>query len=125
MTFKVPEEHRIITGPMGSAKDSGPQGAFIMPHPKSPRVNIICIAAKAEGWEHVSLRCHIHETNDSITPPWDTMCYVKDVFWDPEDLVVQFHPPASDYVNNHPNVLHLWRKADTNEFCELPPKWMV
>lgn len=37
------------------------------------------------------------------------MCQVKDLFWDPEDWVVQFHPAHSEYVNNHPGVLHLWR----------------
>ena len=121
--FKVPEEHRVLNGPMGSAKNSGLQGAFIFPHPLTDKVKVICIAAKGEGWEHVSLRLEVDGMK--LTPPWDTMALVKDIFWDPEDLVVQFHPPKSDHINNHPNVLHLWRKADTNEFCELPPKWMV
>ena len=37
------------------------------------------------------------------------MCFVKTVFWDREDCVVQFHPPESEYVNDHPFCLHLWR----------------
>lgn len=37
------------------------------------------------------------------------MCWLKDQFWDEEECVVQFHPPRSDYVNNHPFVLHLWK----------------
>ena len=40
------------------------------------------------------------------------MCQIKDMFWGPEDCVVQFHPPEADYVNNHPNCLHLWRSID-------------
>lgn len=37
------------------------------------------------------------------------MCFVKSLFWPPEDCVVQFHPPASEYVNNHSRCLHMWR----------------
>lgn len=37
------------------------------------------------------------------------MCFVKDLFWDGEDAVMQLHPPKSNYVNNHPHCLHLWR----------------
>lgn len=34
------------------------------------------------------------------------------MFWSAEDCVVQFHPPRSQYVNFHPNCLHLWRQVD-------------
>jgi hypothetical protein len=37
------------------------------------------------------------------------MCFVKDLFWEPEDCVMQLHPRRSEYINNHPYVLHLWR----------------
>jgi len=69
-----------------------------------------------DGWEHVSVsRC------DRI-PTWMEMCHVKDLFWMPEELVVQFHPPRSKYVNIHPNVLHLWKPPYK---IELPPKEYV
>lgn len=51
------------------------------------------------------------------------MCFVKDLFWTPEECVVQFHPPESDYVNNHRFVLHMWRHK-TAEFPR-PPAIMV
>jgi len=61
------------------------------------------IASDQMAWEHVSVslgdRC----------PTWDEMCRVKNIFWDEEDCVVQYHPPKSDYVNNHPYCLHLFR----------------
>lgn len=59
------------------------------------------------GWEHVSV-CPIN----GKTPTWDDMCFVRDMFWEPEDTVVQFHPPKSEYVNIMDNCLHLWRPAD-------------
>lgn len=34
---------------------------------------------------------------------------MKDMFWDEDDVVIQFHPRKADYVNNHLNTLHLWR----------------
>jgi hypothetical protein len=59
------------------------------------------------GWEHVSV--HVVEYSLQRTPTWNEMCQVKDIFWGPEECVVQFHPPESEYVRNHPHVLHLWR----------------
>jgi hypothetical protein len=41
------------------------------------------------------------------------MCAAKEMFWDAEDIVIQFHPRKSDYVNNHLNTLHLWRPTRT------------
>lgn len=64
-------------------------------------------APDISGWEHVSV--HIMEYGKQRIPTWKEMCMVKDLFWDEEETVVQFHPPKSDYVNNHPYVLHLWK----------------
>jgi len=47
------------------------------------------------------------------------MSWVKMLCWDPEDVVMQLHPRQSEYVNNHPNVLHLWRPV--NEAIPTPP----
>lgn len=116
--FKVPNGFRIRVGIMASTDDAGNNGAFIVrsigfAHP----LNVI--ASDGEGWEHVSVSLQ-HRT-----PTWEEMCFIKSKFWDEQDLVVQFHPPLSEYVNNHPYVLHLWRKAGTNDFCEMPPIKMV
>ena len=37
--------------------------------------------------------------------------------------VVQFHPPESTYVSNHPYTLHLWR--DTRHETRMPPPILV
>ena len=54
-------------------------------------------------WEHVSV------SGNRFCPNWAEMCWVKDVFWEDEECVVQYHPPKSDHINVHPFVLHLWR----------------
>lgn len=71
------------------------------------------IAATGLGWDHVSV------THKKRTPTWHEMCHIREMFFDDEDTVVQFHPPKSMYVNDHPRCLHLWRKID--EEIELPP----
>lgn len=39
------------------------------------------------------------------------------------ETVVQYHPAKSDYVNNMPNCLHLWRPQD--QPMPVPPPIMV
>ena len=51
------------------------------------------------------------------------MCFVKNLFWGEDETVVQFHPPKSEYVNNHPYCLHLWRNTRTG--YKLPPSILV
>lgn len=69
------------------------------------------------GWEHVSV-----SMRDKI-PSWSDMRFVKALFWDPEECVVQYHPPASAYVDCHPYCLHLWRPVDGQ--MPLPPSHLV
>lgn len=71
------------------------------------------------GWEHVSVCPYKH----SHTPTWDEMCSLKDMFFRDDEVVVQYHPAKSEYVNNMPNCLHLWRPI--NEVLPTPPAIMV
>ena len=68
-----------------------------------------------EGWEHVSVsgpwRC----------PNWTEMCFVKELFWSDDEVAVQFHPRRADYVNCHPNCLHLWSRPG----IDTPPRILV
>lgn len=104
MSFHVPNQHRIKSGPFGSDNSIGNAGAFFVPLLKF-RKTFKVIASDSAGWEHVSVslpeRC----------PTWEEMCALKAIFWDDDDCVVQFHPPKSEYVNNHPYCLHLWRST--------------
>lgn len=89
----------------------GAYGKFILQGPCGERLCIVASGADdddivSEGWEHVSV------STARRVPNWREMCFVKDLFWGEEEWVVQFHPARSEYVNNHPNVLHLWRHRD-------------
>ena len=71
------------------------------------------------GWEHVS----ISPFKRSYTPAWDEMRKLKDMFFNDNETVVQYHPAKSEYVNNLPNCLHLWRPI--NEKMPAPPSIFV
>ena len=121
--FKVPEKNRITKGHFASDSTFGCNGAFeLCP---SPGKQYYCIVSDGMEWEHVSVEIRVTQGKKYITrvPSWDEMCYIKSVFWDEEDAVMQFHPPKSEYVNDHNFVLHLWRKNNTNP--ELPPNILV
>ena len=47
------------------------------------------------------------------------MGYIKNEFCDDIDCVIQYHSPKSEYGNNHPNCLHLWRPIDGK--IKMPP----
>lgn len=114
MSFHVPNKYRIRRGPIGSDDSIGNAGAFAVPHKKA---RFMVIASDSIGWEHVSVsmpdRC----------PTWKEMCLIKDLFWDPEDTVIQYHPAESEYVNNHPFCLHLWRPVGLD--LPIPPSILV
>lgn len=97
------EAARLREGLMGSTSDYGTTGAFHVMGPKAAMLLIISSGVDTEfGWEHVSV------STERRTPNWDEMCFVKDLFWRDDECVVQYHPPKADYVNCHPNCLHLW-----------------
>jgi hypothetical protein len=116
--FEALEKYRIVSGPFSSSRGDL-FGAFFIKHQtgKTP-LKVICSPFDGESeWEHVSVslpnRC----------PAWEEMCLVKKLFWGEDETVVQFHPSKSEYVNNHPYCLHLWR--NTKVGYKLPPSLLV
>jgi len=128
--FHVPEKYRIQRGPLASDFTYGNNGAFDLPPVIASR-RLAVIASDGSDWkragldglpwEHVSVHCY--QGKRQLTPTWAEMNAVKDIFWDDEDVVIQFHPRKSDYVNNHANVLHLWRPVETE--IPTPPALTV
>ena len=56
-----------------------------------------------EACEHVSISLA------DRTPTWEEMKRVKDLFWRPDETVLQFHPARAEYVNAMAFCLHLWK----------------
>ena len=80
---------------------------------------ISVIVSKGAGWEHASFA----PVEDENILSWDDMCYFKDAVWNPEEAVIQIHPPKDEYVNNRNNCLHLWRCYYKE--MTLPPSVLV
>ncbi len=114
--FHVPEQFRVVSGALKSNASDGNNGVFYV---RVKQKKLTVVASDGEEWEHVSISYPMR------TPSWADMHAIKKLFWDSQDLVVQLHPPESDYINNCSTVLHLWRKANTNDYCERPPGILV
>jgi len=103
---------------MASDKSFGNNGAFLVTSLKL-KCPLSVIATDQLGWEHVSVSTQFR------CPTWEEMCFIKSMFWDDEDAVMQLHPPRSDWVNNHRYCLHLWRPQNPSTPIPLPPSFMV
>lgn len=123
--MKLPEQHRAHPGQpwiMQVKKQlwsipGAPSGCFLIPKQNTRKPKFFVVATTAEeklavGWEHVSVTV----IDEKRCPTWEEMCYIKSLFWDDEDCVVQYHPRKSQHVSMHPFALHLWR----NIHVEMP-----
>lgn len=84
---------------------------------KASRCHLNFILSWGAGFEHCSVslptRC----------PSWEQMCSIKETFWKDDECCMQLHPSKSNYVNNHPYCLHIWRPI--NQEIPQPPSLMV
>ena len=116
MNFETAEQYRS-PHPLGIDSKKGDDfGWFRIPSPVDGTLRVM-IAPSDSEWQHISIslinRC----------PFWEEMCFVKDLFFDEDEVVVQFHPRKSDYVNHAKTCLHLWRWTK-GEF-PTPPSILV
>ncbi|MBR2140315.1 MAG: hypothetical protein IJ963_05600 [Phascolarctobacterium sp.] len=100
----------------GTTGDSG-NGIFLV-RVKGKRYYVV--ASDGGGWDHVS----VSPTNGKEVPSWEVMCKIKEMFFEDEEEVVQFHPRKSEYINLCKTCLHLWRPNDGREFAK-PDVMMV
>jgi len=104
MNFEKAEQYRQ-KHPLGFPHKKGDDfGWFVIPSPVFPEdldgSLMVMVAPSDAEWQHVSV------SSVDGTPTWDEMTFIKDLFWDEEDVVVQFHPKKSEYVNMAENCLH-------------------
>lgn len=119
MRSKLPdfvEAGRVAGGRIRSARGDS-FGAFVLTHPLTMVKLRVIAVADALGWDHVSV------SHPKRCPTWSEMAWVKRQFFTDDECVVQFHVPARDHINLHPNCLHLWRYVEGA--FPMPPKECV
>ncbi len=119
MKTKLPHnvlKGRITEGLLASTPEHGNNGAFGI---KLGKLIYYIIVSDKMGWDHVSVSI----PGATRTPTWEEMCVIKDLFFNKDEIVIQFHPPESEYVNFHKYCLHLWRPHGHQ--VKLPPKEMI
>lgn len=128
----IDEDFRVERGPLKSDESYGVVGAFVIPTKsistldKNKPLNqhghhIQCIShdGRETGWEHVSCTITHQPSHKTYCPNWEQMATIKQAFWEKEETVLQYHPKASEYVNIHKEVLHLFRPL--NQEVPTPP----
>lgn len=140
MSFHCPEQHRVINHPdpsLNSDASYGNNGHFLIRHGDINGYVFHVIASDGGGWCHVSVSLlnYIPKKDHGKryykvyavrrTPTWEEMNAIKNLFWGPEDVVMQLHPKQSEYVNVHPFTLHLWQPNTEALVIPTPPKEFV
>jgi hypothetical protein len=96
--------------------DSGPDGfAAIVRTDTGTKLLVIC--GWGGGWDHVSV------STKTRTPRYQEMKLIKRLLFKPDEWCVEYHPPATSYISNNDNVLHIWRPQ--TEALPTPPSVFV
>ena len=104
------EKFRVRNGSLASDPELGNNGAFLIN-------SLAVIVSDQDGWDHVSV------SHQQRVPSWEEMCFIKDLFFRDDEVVIQYHPAKSSYINNHPRCLHMWRPQNAD--VPTPPGYMV
>lgn len=125
--MKAPEKYRLNKPgyKFSTTEKDGNNGTFKIPHHRITDYFYFCIVSDGMGWEHVSVSLMAKKKDVKRCPTWEEMCFIKDLFWSKTESVIQFHPPAEQYVSTHPYCLHLWRATDPARRSPVPPLYLV
>lgn len=115
------EPFRIVGhSQFATERSSGMNGAFFIPL-DGAILNVIAsdgsdwneLGLPGNPWEHVSVSLRVR------TPTWAEMDYVKRLFWETHETVIQFHVPRLHHKNTNEFTLHMWRQIGVE--VPLPP----
>jgi len=118
--MRFPETFRHVHPFVGNDSTGG---FFKIPHYDKELFYFNCIANNGEEWEHVAITIYETGKRPNRCPTWEEMCFIKSLFWEDEEPAMQLHPPKSQWVNNHPYCLHLWKPKKID--IPLPPSIMI
>jgi hypothetical protein len=106
---KAPNQYRVRRGFNASDNSYENNGFFVIPHYKVTGYELRCQISDVLGWEHVSVTVAPEGKHSTRCPTWTEMCFVKNMFWNEDECVIEYHPPKNEYVSCHEFCLHLWK----------------
>lgn len=109
-------KHRI-PNPVGKSDHDHGVFKFEFRTSQGKLASVKVIAATGIGWDHVSV------SKRKSCPTWEEMNYIKDLFFEEDEVVMQLHVAKTSHINLHEYCLHLWRPQEEN--IPLPPEIMV
>lgn len=115
------EKGRILGGNQGS-KPGDRFGTFYLAGPNNTLLKVVlCCGIPESPWEHAIVSPYLIPRY----PKWDEMEFVKGLFFDDKETVIQFHAKKSKegISFGEPYCLHLWRPI--NQEMLLPPQLMA
>jgi hypothetical protein len=118
MRALLPERLELARKVNHFGPNSSHSGLFRLQGPCGSELWVNSWDGMESGWEQVAV-----STDRKRTPNWTEMCFVKDLFWDEEECVVQYHPPLSQYVKNSRYCLHLWKPR--HQVMPAPPANLI
>lgn len=126
------DEYRVPHPITGYIQAGDTCGVFEIPHVDQWQRSqfgahyvVICSDGKPElqsgfgsGWDHVSAHCRSVRKKTPVmhTPTWEDMEYLRSLFFEDDETVMQLSVPRTEHINIHNHVLHLWRPLE----CAIP-----
>ncbi len=99
------------------ALDTDDNFVYRIPSPWKDGDTLAVHLGSAAGWEYACV------STQHRCPVLEEMAFIKSQLWEPEDCVVEYHPPQSQYVNVHPYCL--WPFRPINGGIPRPPTHIV
>jgi len=114
------ERARYFNPALRETPGDGPMGDFIIA-PFGDRM--VIVASDGRDWDECGLAYpvweHVSVSLKRRCPTWKEMEWVRDQFWEPDELVLQFSIPRAQHISHHANCLHLWKPVGVT--IPLPP----
>lgn len=98
--------------------ENTPRGVYTVPHPSIKDYWFLCAVRMDDAWEHVSAELYriVSHSKRRSRPAgrcltWKETCFIKNHFWGPQEVVLQFMPAMTDYIGKREEEempVHLW-----------------
>jgi hypothetical protein len=108
-------QYRVKHPTLGWGDKDG--GCFVVRSPLQTNQELFVIASHGDGWDHVSVSMR------KRIPTWIEMDYIRSLFFEDNEVVMQLHPARAHHINIMEYCLHLWKPQ--NQEIPLPPEDMV